>query len=94
VQQQQQPQSQGQFDMWQQWAATTAPAKRSSGGLMDDNDDDEDMDHSVMQHMQLPGANNNGIPEDSPFFSMPLTRLASAQSGALPMVALRRCNHS
>ncbi|CAB9520982.1 expressed unknown protein [Seminavis robusta] len=93
-----QQQQQQQSNLWQQWAAS-APEKRSTSSLLDD-DEDEQVE-SVMQHMQLPGMAPRAdecafLP---PFSSSPSSlqrsdTLRSVESGALPMVALRRCNHS
>ena len=76
--------------MWQQWSAT-APAKRSTGSLLDD-DEDNIMDENILDHMQLSGSGSSSPPIFGGFPGMP--KLEAAQSGALPMVALRRSAHS
>lgn len=80
-------------DMWQQWSAT-APAKRSTGSLLDD--DEDNMDESIMNHMQLLGSGSSSPSMLPPTFGdFPgIPKLESAQSGALPMVALRRSAQS
>lgn len=83
--------NQKQYESWQQWAATAADKKCTSNLL-----DDEETDESVEQHMQIPGM---GPATDSPFMP-PMGGLArggklvQTESGALPTVSLRRCNHS
>lgn len=78
--------------MWQQYAAT-ASTKRSQCSLLDDEDDD-DMDNSVQNHMQL-NPSNNMMPPASSFGGFPgMHKLQTAQSGALPMVTLRRSTQS
>ena len=80
-------------DIWLQWASTQ---KAQSKSLLDD-EDDEEIDYLVRQHMQitpLPNAEDSCLPNFPVKIVPGMTQLEPAQSGALPMVPLQRCNRS
>jgi hypothetical protein len=85
AQQQQQPSF-----AWRQWADTAKI--HSEADLLDDVDEFNDMDDSVKEHMELPSARRPDMDISYYLSAFPVVPcgMSSAESDALPLVALRR----
>ena len=79
--------------LWKQWASTKPARPTSSASLMDDADDEEAFSR-VLLHMQLAPVSTVDDHYLPKFPVTPKRELEPAQSGALPMVPLQRCNRS